>query len=80
MIILKSSKIIILKPYPITTYVIIIYLKLTFYNFNTIKSSLPCIFNCSTSSEWNKLDEHLQLFGKVVKPIVGNGYCFVESF
>ena len=42
-------------------------------------SSLPCIFNFSTPSEWNKLDEHLQLFGKVVKPIASNGYCFVES-
>ena len=80
MIILKSSNIIILKPYPITTYVIIIQLKLTFYNFKcTIKYSLPSIFNFSTPSKWNKLDEHLQLFGKVIKPIAGNGYCFVES-
>ena len=37
------------------------------------------IFNFSTPSEWNKLDDHLKLFGKVVKPIPGNGYCFVES-
>ena len=37
------------------------------------------MFNFSTPSEWNKLDQHLQLFGKVVKSIVGNGYCFVES-